>query len=124
MCKYFMVCISILALFVNCATGTGTERRVEPDLVAEQRIEIERQRQYINELERALQSGINDLRAAREHLNSLESTNIEFRVWLSRVDEFVREIIRIQSELERVQRTDRGENAGEGRVYILPRPDT
>jgi len=105
------------ALVVSCRTSSDriiVNSWDDAALVAEQRLELERQSAYIAELERALQRGIEDLRAAREYLDSLESTNIEFGAWLQRVDEFVREIIRIQQELERVQRTNSGTDAGEG----------
>jgi len=118
--RRLLYAIIIAIIFIGCRTaGTTPNGFSDAMLVAEQRLELERQSAYIAELERSLQRGVEDLRAAREHFNSLESTNLEFRAWLQRVDEFVREIIRIQSELERVQRSNSGANAGTGRGSLL-----
>jgi small-conductance mechanosensitive channel len=105
-----------MALFISgCNTSparTGTDTWEDATLVAEQRAVIERQREYISDLERVIQAGAGNLRKAEERLGSLEQGNIEFKDWLQRVDEFVRAVIAEQRRLEQVQFANSGADAG------------
>jgi hypothetical protein len=107
-----------MALLVGgCATSParpGPDAWGDATLVAGQRAVIERQREYIGDLERVIQTGADNLRNAEERLGSLEGGNIEFADWLRRVDEFVRAVIAEQRRLEQVQFADSGTDAGEG----------
>jgi small-conductance mechanosensitive channel len=106
-----------MALFIGgCNTSparTGTGAWEDATLIAEQRAVIERQREYIGDLERIIQAGAGNLREAEDRLGSLEQGNIEFKDWLQRVDEFVRAVIAEQRKLEQVQFANGGTGAGE-----------
>jgi hypothetical protein len=114
--RMIYVAVILSALFIGCTSGrpaviSGWENA---SLVTEQRLEIERQRQYIADLERIIQSGSENLRAAEQYLGELEQGNTDLADWLRRVDEFVRAVITVQREFESVQRANRPEDAGEG----------
>lgn len=101
-----------LGLF-SCATNRpAVDSWADASLVAEQRLEIERQRKYIADLERIIQSGSENLRAAAGYLGELEQGNYDFADWLRRVDQFVRAVIDEQRKLEAVQQSDSGTDAG------------
>jgi hypothetical protein len=73
----YVVVVILSALFICCTSGrpaviSGWENA---SLVAEQRLEIERQRQYIDDLERIIQSGSENLRAAEQYIGELEQGN-------------------------------------------------
>jgi len=110
------ILLFIVALFFVSCTTAG--RHVgdtwgDASLVTEQRIEIEQQQQLIINLERIIQRGAEHLRAAEERLGNLEGRNFYFEDWLQRVDQFVRAVIRVQRELEEVQLSNSGADAGE-----------
>ena len=111
--------ICFASFFVGCATGhirhvAGGNPFADAALIAEQRIELERQSRIIADLERIIQSGAKHLDEAERYLGELEQGNIEFAEWLRRVDEFVRRVIEVKRELETIQPADGGADAGEG----------
>ena len=104
---------AIAAVFLcSCAVRPAVGSWDDAVVVAEQRYIIEQQREYIDSLERVIQSGSEHLRRAKEGLGSFEAGNIEFGEWLLRVDEFVRAVIEEQRRLEAVQQPDWREAAG------------
>jgi small-conductance mechanosensitive channel len=115
---FYVIVIAVITIFFGTCKTTDS-RHIAPDvwsdatLVAEQRAIIERQREYISDLERIIQTGANNLRNAEERLGSLEDGNIEFANWLQRVDKFVRAVIAEQRRLEQVQFANSGTDAGE-----------
>jgi len=113
--KSFVFFIFMVLLIGGCNTSpgrTGNDAWEDAAIIAEQRAAIERQREYIGDLERAIQAGASNLRNAEERLGSLEQGNIEFKDWLQRVDDFVRAVIAEQRRLEQVQRANSGADAG------------
>ncbi len=109
---------AILPLFLlSCTTtrnGTTPSGFIDASLVADQRLELEKQKHYISELERVIQSGAISIREAREYLGELEKENIDLRDWLQRVDTFVRRIAEVERSLDDVQLPNSSEDAGEG----------
>jgi len=105
----------IMALFVyGCNSHPRrTEAWADAALVAKQQAVIDRQREYIGDLERIIHAGSENLRNAEERLGSLDQGTFEFKDWLQRVNEFVRAVIAEQRRLEQVQFTDSGANAAE-----------
>jgi len=93
----------------HISTGSSWD---DARLVAEQRLELERQSKLIADLERIIQSGAENLAEAERYLGEFEQGNLDLEDWLRRVDEFVRRVIAVQRELENIQRTNSGENAG------------
>jgi len=113
----YALLIAIIIVFTSCQSTGNTHNTntgfADAQLVAEQRLELERQRQLIAELERIIRSGSSALAEAERYLGELDTTNLDWEDWLRRVDEFVRRVIAVQRELGRIQSTDSGENARE-----------
>jgi len=117
--RRFIYATIIIAIFFSACQTDGNTRRGghgsswdDAMLVAEQRLELERQRQLIADLERIIQSGSDALTAATQYLGELGNQNLDLDDWLQRVDGFVRSVIGVQQQLDRVQQTESGANAG------------
>jgi len=113
---YVIFCVLIFALCGSCSTFRGTTPTGYADaaLVAEQRLELERQQRYIAELERTIRGGADALGSAIEAVGLLKEGTGDLQNWLRRIDTFVRAVIREQQKLDKIQRRNSGENAGAG----------
>jgi len=105
--------IIICMVFPGCVSRPLVGSWDNASLVAEQRIIIERQQQYIDSMGWLIQSGATNLQAAIEELGKLNELHEDFGEWLWRVDRFVRAVIAEQQRLERLQLPNSAENAGE-----------
>jgi SMC interacting uncharacterized protein involved in chromosome segregation len=98
---------------LGCVSSKSVDVWTDAALVSEQATVIENQQRLLDNMGDTIGTIRDDLASARADLNRAISQVDSLREQWQAIDQFVREIIKVEQRLEALQQPDRAENAGE-----------
>jgi hypothetical protein len=111
--KFILAVAVFCFLFCSCASRPVVDVWEDASLVAEQRAVIEQQRRTLDDMGSSIEQVHAGLGAARTDFERAWAEAADLRSQFAAIDAFVRAIIAAERELENLQRTDSGTDAGE-----------